>query len=119
MQLLLKLHRETQLPRDDDRNPDIRIAVVVQVIAVIDVGDVDIVGVVPVIRPVAWPWINNTEPIALVLEARVSANHQEGESVNAEAMLPPKVSPEPVVRDTVAAVAATLFPTAVVGVPAL
>jgi hypothetical protein len=93
--------------------------VVEQVIAVIDVGDINFVGVVPVIRPVFWPWVNDTEPIALILEARVSAHNQKGLAVDAEPMLRPKVSTESVVRDAVAVVAATLLPSAVVGIPAL
>jgi hypothetical protein len=49
--------------------------VVVQVIAVIDVDDINIVGVVPVVRPVSRPWVNEAEPIALVLETWISANY--------------------------------------------
>jgi hypothetical protein len=109
----------THLHRDVDRNSDVRITVVEQVIAVIDVSDVDVVRVIPVIRPVAWPWIDDAEPIALVLEARVSTNHQEWESVDAEPVVPAEVSPEPVVRNAVAAIAAALLPGTVIGVPAL
>jgi hypothetical protein len=55
----------------------------------------------------------------VVLEAWVSAYNQEGEAVDSEPMLRPKVSAEPVFRDAIAAVAATLSPVAVVGVPVL
>jgi hypothetical protein len=46
-----------------------------KIIAVVDVGDVNVVVVIPVIAPVFWPWINETDPIALILEARVPANN--------------------------------------------
>jgi hypothetical protein len=85
-----------------------------QVIAVVDVGDINVVGVVPVIRPIFWPWVNDTEPIAFVLKARISAHDHEGESVDSESMVRPKVSTKPVVRDAVAVVAATSLPSAVV-----
>jgi hypothetical protein len=48
----------------------------------------------------------------------MSTDHTEGEAVDAEAMLRPKVSAEPVVGNAVAMVAATLLPSAVVGLPA-
>ena len=104
----------TPLHRDADCNSDIGIPAVEQVIAVVGVGDVDVICVVPVIRPVFWPWVNRTEPIATVLEARVPANNQEGKTVDSESMLRPKVSTEPVVGDAVAVVATTLLPIAVV-----
>ncbi len=85
-----------------------------QVVAVIDVGDINVVGVVPVIRPVFRPWVHETEPIAAVLEAGISAHNKEGQAVDSKPMLRPKVSTEPVVRDAIAAVAATLLPSAVV-----
>ena len=90
-----------------------------QVIAVVDVGDINVVVVIPVIAPVFRPWVNETDPIALVLKARISAHNQEGQSVDAEPMVRPKVSAEPVVRNAVTVVAATLLPSAMVGVPAL
>lgn len=105
---------DTLLHRDADRNSDIGIPAVEQVIAVVGVGDIDVVGVVPIIRPVFWPWVNGTKPIATVLEARVPANNQERKTVDSEPMRRPKVSTEPVVRDPVAVVAATLLPISVV-----
>jgi len=90
-----------------------------QVIAVVDVGDINVVGVVPVIPPIFWPWVNETEPKVVVSEARISAHDQEGQSVDAESMVRPKVSTIPVVRNAIAVVTATLLPSAVVGIPAL
>ena len=109
----------TPLHRDADRNSDVGVPAVEQVVAVVDVGDINVVGVVPVIRPIFRPWVNEAEPIAVVLEARISAHNQEGQAVDAEPMIRPKVSTEPVVRDAVAVVATTLLPIAVVGIPVL
>jgi hypothetical protein len=109
----------TPLHRDADRNADVGIPAVVKVIAVADVGDVYVVVVIPVIPPVFRPWVNETHPIATVLEARVSANNQEGKAVDAEPMLRPKVTAEPVVRDAVAVVTTALLPGAVVRFPML
>ena len=85
----------------------------------VDVGDIHVVVVIPVIPPVFRPRVNKTDPIAPILEAWVPANNQEGQTVDAEPMAPTKVSTVTVVRDAVAIVAATLLPVAVVRVPAL
>lgn len=119
MQPLPKLHRVEPLHRDLDRNSDTRIPAVEQVVAVVDVGDINVVGVVPITRPVFWPWVNQAEPIAAVLEAGISAHNQEGESVDAESMVRAKVPTETVLRNTVSVVATTLLPVAVVRVPVL
>ncbi len=62
---------DRRLHRDADRNSDVQIPAVGQVIAFVDVGHVNNVGVVPVVRPVLWPRVNSAEPIALVREARI------------------------------------------------
>ena len=85
-----------------------------QVIPVVDVGDINVVIVIPVIPPVFRPWVNQTYPVALILEAWVSANNHEGQAVDAESMVRPKVSTEAVVRDAVAVVASALLPGAMV-----
>ena len=87
---------------------------VVQVISIVGVVDIDVIGVVPVIPPVFRPWVNGTDPVALVLEAGISAHDQEGAALDSESMIRPEVSTEPVVRDAVAAVSATLLPGTVV-----
>jgi hypothetical protein len=119
VQPLPKLHRVEPLHRDADRNSNVGIPAVEQIVAVIDIGDVDVVGVVPVIRPVSWPRVNHAEPIAVVLEAGISAHNEEGETVNAEPVVLAKISAEAIVRNAVAVVATTLLPVAVVGIPAL
>jgi hypothetical protein len=53
------------------------------------------------------------------LEAGISAYNEEGETVNAEAVVLTKISAEAIVRNAVAIVATTLLPVAVVGIPAL
>jgi hypothetical protein len=104
---------------DTDRNSDVGITAVVQVIAIVDVGHVNVVVVIPVVPPVLRPWVNKTYPIALVLEAGLPANNHEGEAIDAKPMVPAEVSSISVVGNAVAVVAATLLPVAVVRVPAL
>jgi len=104
----------TALHRDANRNSDGGISAVEQVIAIVNVDDVDVIGVKPVICPGPRPWVNETNPITLVLETRISTNHQERKPVDSEPMLRPKVSTVAIVRDAITAVAATLLPGAVV-----
>ncbi len=117
MQLLLKLHQVEPLHRNVDRNSHTWIPAVEQVIAVVNVGDVNVVVVVPIISPIVRPRVNHTEPIALVLEPGISAYDQKRESVDAESMVWTKVATETVLRDVVSVIATTLLPVAVVGVP--
>jgi hypothetical protein len=119
VQPLPRLHRIEPLPRYADRNSNGGIPAVEQVVAIVDVGDINFIGVVPVIRPVLWPRVNHTEPIAVVLEAGISAHNQEGEAVDAEPMVSAKASTEALVRNAIAMVATALLPGAVVGIPAL
>ena len=119
MHPLARVHPRTPLHRDADRYCDVGIPAVVQVVAVVGVGDVHVVVVIPVIAPVFRPWVNKTYPIALILEAWVPTNDQEGQAIDAEPMVTTKVSAVTVVRDTVAVISATLLPVAVVRVPAL
>jgi hypothetical protein len=107
------------LHRDAYRNSDIGIPAVEQIVAVIDIGDVNVVRVVPVIRPISWPRVNHAEPIAAVLEAGISAHNEEGEAVDAEPVVLTEISAEALVRNAVAVVTSALLPVAVVGIPAL
>ncbi len=105
---------ERPLHRDIDRNSHGGVSAVVQVVAVVDVGHVNIVGVVPVTRPVLRPWVNRAEPVALVLEARIATHHQKGQAVKAETMIWAKVSSITVVGNAIAVVSTSLLPIAVV-----
>jgi len=107
------------LHRDADRDSVVGIPAVVQVVAVVYVDDVNVVVVVPVIPPIFRPWVNGTDPIASVLEARISAHNHEGQTVDAESMVLTKVSAETIARNAIAVVTATLLPGAVIGAPAL
>ena len=107
------------LRRDADRNSNVGISAVVQVIAVAGIGDINVIVVIPVVAPVFRPRVNETDPIALVPEARVPTHNHEGQPVNAESVVRTKVSTETVVRDAVAVISATLLPVAMVGIPVL
>jgi hypothetical protein len=109
----------TPLHRDADRNSNVRISAVVQVIAVVRIGDVNVVVVIPVIAPVFRPRVHETDPIALILEARVPSHNHEGQTVDTESVVRTKVATETVVRDAVAVISATLLPSAMVGIPVL
>src|SRR5579862_3886313 len=108
---------DRRLQRDVYRNSLTGVAAVIQVVAVVHIVDVDIVVVVPVISPGFRPRVDGADPVTLILEARVSAYHQEGKAVDAESMAGAKVSAVAVVRNTVAAITATLLPCAVIGLP--
>src|SRR5579872_1207284 len=86
---------------------------VVQVIAVLVVVDIHIIVVVPVIRPIFWPRINQTEPEAAVLETGIPADQHHRVPVNAEPVLRTKVAPISILWNPVAVVATTLLPGAV------
>ena len=88
---------------------------VVQVIPVA-VANINVVGGIPVWRPVAWPGVNHHERIAAVLEARVSRNY-EGLALNAKPVPHAKVEPETILRNVIAAITAALSPSAVIGLP--
>src|SRR5271157_5377539 len=85
------------LEHDGDGEANAGIVRVVHVIAAVDVIDVEVVGVVPAIRP----RINETKPIAAVLEARISADHNWGADV--EVVLTAKVGAETLVGNAAAA----------------
>jgi hypothetical protein len=118
VQPLLKLHSAHPLERDTDRNSSAGISAVVQIVAIVNISDIDVIVVIPVISPIFRPWVKSTDPITVILKAGISANNQEGKPGDAEPMVLTKVSTESVIRNAVAAVAATLLPGAVVGIPA-
>src|SRR5579859_7741544 len=105
------------LTRDADRDAHTGISAVEQVIAVIDIADIHVIAVVPVISPFAGPRIHKADPVTAVLKAGVSANGHEGEATNTKAMLRSKVSAVTILRDPIPVVAAALLPGAVIGLP--
>ncbi len=107
------------LGRNADCDADARIPLVVHVVPIIGVDDVNVVGFVPIVGPVSWPRINQTEPKAVVLEAGEAANNHIGLVVDDEPVVLAEVAIVTVVRDAVAVVAAALLPRAVVRLPVL
>jgi hypothetical protein len=75
------------LERNVDCNSGAGIPAVVHVVAAVYVRDINVVIVVPVGSPVIRPRINRAEPVTVVLEARISADHQEGQTADAEAVV--------------------------------
>src|ERR1035437_3385479 len=78
-------------PHNANDNASARILRIVQVISAIHEVDVYVVNVVPIFRP----GVNEPEPKAAVLEARISANHPW--TADAESMLAPKIGTESLV----------------------
>ena len=105
------------LHRNTDRNADVRISLVIHVIAIVCINDVNIFGFVPVIRPVGRPWVNHAEPVSAVLEAREAANNHIRLAIDNKRMSRTKVAVIAVVRNTVSVVAAPLLPRPVIGLP--
>ena len=89
--LFYPLRERLQLNADGNLNAGIvRVA---EVIPVADVVNVNVVGVIPTIRP----RLNKTEPESAVLEARISANHHW--TADAEFMLTAEIGTEARVRN--------------------
>lgn len=96
--------------RNVDCNSDARVAPVVHVVAVASVGYVDVVVVVPIIRPILRPRVQKSYPVTLVLETWVSVIDHKRESEDTEEMLRSEVSAIPIVRNSVAVITASLLP---------
>ena len=105
------------LQRNHDCKPDLRIAAIVEVIAIV-VVDVEVIGVIPVVGPVFRPWINHQERKSAVLKTRISQIHNWLRA-NAEEVLAAERETESVLRHVVTAVASALSPAPMVGRPAL
>jgi hypothetical protein len=95
------------------------ISAVIQIISVTVVVHVYVIVVVPVGIPVLRPRVNQTEPIAAVMEAAMSPNISHRKTVNAEPVILAIVATEAVIRNVVAVVAAALLPGAVLRLPAV
>ena len=104
---------------DADGNSNAGIPWVVQIISAIGIVNIHIIVFVPVVWPVFWPRVKDTEPKAAVLEARIPANNYQREAVDVEPVTLTKVATITVIRNTVAVVAAALLPGAVIGLPVI
>jgi hypothetical protein len=96
-----------------------RISAVVQIISAAVVVQVHVIAVVPITRPVFRPRVDQSEPVAAVLEAALRANIHHGETVDAEPVILAIRATETVIRNTVAVIPASLLPGAVLGLPAM
>ena len=105
------------LPRHGDGKADGRITAVVEVISIV-VVDIDIVGVIPIFRPVFRIWIDQQEREAAVEETRISHIHY-GAGSHAEEVLAAETEIEAILGDVVPAVTSALLPGAMVGRPPL
>lgn len=103
--------------RDGHGNSILRILAVVQIIAIRGVIKVNIIVVVPIIRPILRPRIDDTDPVSAVLEARMSASHRHMIPTQAERMIRPKVFAITEVRNPVTDVPAALPPVAMLRPP--
>jgi hypothetical protein len=102
-----------------DGNAIAGMSAVVQIVSVAVVVHVHVIAVVPIVCPVLWPRVNQTEPIATVLEAAMPANIHHGESVDPELVILAIVATETIIRNAVAVVTAALLPGAVLRLPAM
>jgi hypothetical protein len=87
---------------------------VVQVITAVEISDIDLIGVVPVVCPIRRIWVDDAKPVAAALEAGISADDQERERSNSESVPLSKVSPEAVIGYPIPSVSAALLPATVI-----
>src|SRR5581483_9905626 len=107
------------LLNDFDRQRVVGVTRIDEVVTAVHPRDVDGIGVEPVTRPVIRPRIQELEPIALILEARVPAGVFKRQAVDPEAVSVAEVGAIPVVGNAVTTVSAALLPTAVFRLPVL
>jgi len=108
-----------RLERNVDGYSDSGMAPVIHVIPVIDVVDVNVVGLVPSARPVFRPRINQAEPEAPVLEPWVAIHDNDRDAVNAKPVSTAKMRAEAVFRNAVAPVTPTFAPSMMFMLPML
>ena len=95
-----------------------RILNVVQIISVIGIVDIDVIALIPVDRPVFRHRVKESEPIAVILKARIPGKNHQRKAENAEPVVPAKIAPETVLRNPIPVVAAALLPGAMLNLPA-
>jgi len=72
---------------------------------------------IPPFRPHFRPWINEGDPIAVILEAWISTYEDQRQPVDAEVVVTSEIKIEAVLRYAVTVIAAALTPAAMVVVP--
>ncbi len=110
-------HHDLSVHIDGDCDPISGVPAVVQVIAVFGVNDIHIIVVVPIVRPVLWPRVHETDPKAAVLAPRIPTRPLQRGPGLAEPVIRAKAATITVIWNTVAVVAATLLPVTVLGLP--
>src|SRR5579864_5679041 len=114
---LLQCRKELSVHIYGDCDPIPGVPTVVKVIAVFGVNDIYIIVVVPIVRPVLWPRVHETEPKAGVPESRMPAIYFHWVTVDAEPVICTKVAAIVVFWNPVATVSTTLPPVAVLRLP--
>lgn len=90
---------------------------VVEVIAVVDVVDVNVVGFIPGGRPIFRQRIYDAQPKTVVLESRVTADHHDRVVVDMKPVGAAEVHAESVFGDAVAAISAAVVPGVMFALP--
>lgn len=103
--------------RDAYSNANSGMAPVVHVIAIVDVFDTDVVGLVPVGCPIFRPRVNHREPVASVVESGVIVDHNDGDAVDAKPASTAEVLVETVFWNALPVVAAALPPVVMFALP--
>jgi len=105
-----------QLQCDSDCQANARMPAVVKVVPIV-ITDVDVIGGIPICRPVFRPRIHQHERKAAVRETRIPHVHRR--AGHPEIVLTSEIETEAVLRNEVTAIASTLRPSAMIAVPVL
>jgi hypothetical protein len=107
----------TLLHRNRYRDSDARIVRVIQIVTIICVVQIDVIGLVPVRRPIVRPRIDERNPIAVVLESRKPADKQYRKTAYPEMVVTSEIETETGIGNAIAIVSATLLPRFVIAAP--
>src|SRR5579863_799688 len=106
----VNLRHLPSLQHNGDRNRLAGMHTVVQVIPVI-IANINVIGGIPVLRPVFRPRVNQHEPITAVLKAGVTRNY-DGLALDAKPVSRAEMETETILGNVVASIAAALRPSA-------